>query len=152
MKIQVKLIIGAVIAVIVFMIIILLPNERKLLLRDINSLKESVEKEDKIKVLRYISDDYLDGHGVDFKGLTSIIDEFFKNADSINILMSGLKVKIDSINRHKTIFAQCSLGLRVIAKYEEEKILVFGGVIQPGSVFGYFKKKDGVYKLYSARY
>jgi hypothetical protein len=40
----------------------------------------------------------------------------------------------------------------VIARYENEKALVFGGVIQPASVKGYFKKQKDYYRIYAAEY
>lgn len=142
---------GLLIIFILFMIIKLLPDEKKNLIRDINALKNAVEKEDAGRVLNYLDKDYLDKHQLDFNGLKSTINEFLNAADSINIMMSGLKVWIDS-SSHNAIYAHCSLGLRVIAKYENEKVLVFGGVIQPASVKGYFRKQRENYKIYSAEY
>ncbi len=140
-----------VIVFVIFFTIKIWPNEKKNLIRDINNFKNAVEKEDIKTALNYIDKDYFDKHHLDFKGLNSTINEFFGAADSINIMMSGLKVWIDSIS-NKTIYAHCSLGLRVIAKYENEKVLVFGGVIQPTSVKGYFRKQRENYKIYSADY
>ncbi|MGB9721749.1 MAG: hypothetical protein ACPL28_09755 [bacterium] len=135
----------------VFIITKLLPNEKKNLIRDIKNLKDAVEKEDVNKTLGYLDEDYLDHHSLNFNDFRSMVEEFFKSADSINIMMSGLKVWIDS-TKNNTIFAHCSLGLRVIAKYENEKMLVFGGVIQPASVKGYFRKLTDNFRVYSAEY
>ncbi len=137
--------------ILLFIIIKLVPNEKKNLIRDINKLKSAVEREDANTVIKYLDKGYLDKHNLNFDGLHSIINEFFSAADSINIMMSGLKVWIDS-TLNNTIYAHCSLGLRVIAKYENEKVLVFGGVIQPASVKGYFRKQRESYKVYSADY
>ncbi len=145
------------VAIIIFVIIFIfitikiLPNEKKNLIRDINKLKNAVEKEDVNAILDYIDKNYFDKQHLDFEGLHSTINEFFSATDSINIMMSGLKVWIDSVINN-TIYAHCSLGLRVIAKYENEKVLVFGGVIQPASVKGYLRKQRENYKLYSAEY
>jgi len=140
--------IGVVGIIIIFR---LLPDEKKRLLKDINKLKEGVEKENLAIVLDYIDRDYLDRHYFDFKKLESTIEEFFNTADSIRIMMSGIRVWIDSTVENN-FYAHCSLGLRVIAKYNNEKILVFGGVLQPASVKGYFRKEKNFYKIYSAEY
>jgi len=141
----------AVLIILVFIIVRLLPNEKRNLIRDINDLKDAVENENINKTLDYFDKDYLDQHSLNFNDFYSMVEEFFKSADSINIMMSGLKVWIDS-TRNNTIFAHCSLGLRVVARYENEKVLVFGGVIQPASVKGYFKKVKNFYRIYSAEY
>ncbi|MCX7995050.1 MAG: hypothetical protein N3A65_04695 [candidate division WOR-3 bacterium] len=136
---------------VIFIIIKLLPDEKKNLIKDINNLKNAVEKEDVGTILNYFDKEYFDKRYLDFDGLKSTINEFLNNADSINIMMSGLKVWIDSA-ASRTIYAHCSLGLRVIAKYENEKVLVFGGVIQPASVKGYFRKQKENFRIYSADY
>jgi len=141
----------AVLIILVFIIVRLLPNEKRNLIRDINDLKDAVENENINKTLDYFDKDYLDQHSLNFNDFYSMVEEFFKSADSINIMMSGLRVWIDS-TRNNTIFAHCSLGLRVVARYENEKVLVFGGVIQPASVKGYFKKVKNFYRIYSAEY
>jgi len=146
-------IVGSLVAliIIVFIVTKLLPNEKRSLIRDINNLKDAVEKENINKTLDYFDKDYLDQHSLNFNDFRSMVEEFFKSADSINIMISGLKVWIDS-TKNNTIFAHCSLGLRVIARYENEKVLVFGGVIQPSPVKGYFRKEKNFYKIYSAEY
>uniref|UniRef100_A0A7V0Z441 Uncharacterized protein n=1 Tax=candidate division WOR-3 bacterium TaxID=2052148 RepID=A0A7V0Z441_UNCW3 len=144
-------VIFAALIIIVFMIVRLLPNEKRNLIRDINNLKNAVEKEDINKTFDYFDKDYLDHHALNFNDFRSLVEEFFKSADSINIMMSGLKVWIDS-TKNNTIFAHCSLGLRVIARYENEKVLVFGGVIQPSPVKGFFRKQKNYYRIYAAEY
>jgi hypothetical protein len=141
----------AILIILVFIIVRLLPNEKRNLIRDINNLKDAVENEDINKTLDYFDKDYFDQHSLNFNDFYSMVEEFFKSVDSINIMMLGLKVWIDS-TRNNTIFAHCSLGLRVIARYENEKALVFGGVIQPASVKGYFKKQKDHYRIYAAEY
>ncbi|MGQ9663918.1 MAG: hypothetical protein ACUVUH_01120 [bacterium] len=138
--------------IIIFIVVKLLPDERKRLIRDINSLKYAVEKESKTMILNYIDKTYKDYNGVDYETLMSIIDELLATGDSINIMISGLKVTIDSVDKNRVCYASCSLGLRVIAKYENEKVLVYGGVIQPASVRAYFKRYKDVYQVYSAKY
>lgn len=138
--------------IIIFIAIRLLPDEKKRLVRDINNLKYSVEKEHKTMILNYIAKTYKDDNGLDYENLISIIDELLTNGDSINIMMSGLKVKIDSVDENRIFFASCSLGLRIIAKYENEKVLFYGGVIQPASIRAYFKRQKDFYQVYSAKY
>lgn len=138
--------------IIIFIVIKLLPDEKKRLIRDINNLRQSVENEHKAMILNYIDKNYKDDNGLDYENLISIIDELIATGDSISIMMSGLKVKIDSIDKDRIFYASCSLGLRIIAKYENEKVLVYGGVIQPASVKAYFKRQKDFYQVYSARY
>lgn len=137
---------------IVFIIKKLLPDEKINLIKDIKRLKEAVESEDERMVFNYLDTDYLDQHNLDFEGLKSKIAEFFNVADSINIMISGLKVWIDSLTTNNYVYAHCSLGIRVIARYENERVLVFGGVIQPATVKGYFRKQKNYYKIYWAEY
>jgi hypothetical protein len=49
-------------------------------------------------------------------------------------------------------FASCSLGLRVLARYEGERVLVFGGVVHPTPVRAFFRKAGKNYILYHAIY
>jgi len=148
-----RIILSAIILiVIIFIVIKLLPDEKKRVINDINNLKNAVEKENKIAILNYIDEDYFDAHNLDYKNLIKVIEEFLNTSDSIDIVISGLKVKIDSVVEHKTFYASCSLGLRVIARYENEKVLVYGGVIQPASVKAYFRKQKDIYRVYSAKY
>ncbi len=148
-----RYILPVVIALILIVIIVkLLPDEKKMLRRDIAALKKAVEQEDRTAILQYIDPNYRDEQGLDYEHLTAIIDGLLDNGDSINIMLSGLRVKIDSVVEPKTTYASCSLGLRVIAKYENEKVLVYGGVIQPGSVKAYFRKQKDYYRVYRAKY
>lgn len=146
------ILLSILIVIIIFIGIKLLPDEKKRLIRDINNLKYSVEKEYKVMILNYIDKTYKDDNGLDYESLISIIDELLATGDSINIMISGLKVAIDSVDKNRVFYASCSLGLRVIAKYENERVLVYGGVIQPASVRAYFKRMNSVYQIFSARY
>ncbi len=142
-----------VITVILIVIILrLLPDEKNILRRDIKAFKKAVEQEDRTAIFQYIDPYYEDEQGLDYEHLIAIIDGLLGNGDSLNIMLSGLRVKIDSVVEPKIIYASCSLGLRVIAKYENEKVLVYGGVIQPGSVRAYFRKQKDYYRVYRAKY
>ena len=148
-----KIVIVVIAIAVIFVIVkIVIPNEKKLLARDIKSLKNAVEKEDKISILRYIDEDYNDSYNATSQKFVNVIDGFFTQVESIKIIMSGMKIWIDSTDSEKTIFASCSLGLRIFAQYEGEKVLVFGGVIKPEPVRAYFKKSDGYYKINHAEY
>ncbi len=143
------IIIGVVIAII---IVKLIPNEKDRLKRNIYSLRDAVEREEKTVVLQYIDEAYLDPYNTAYEELITSIDDFFRAFDSIRVVMSGLKVKIDSTDAQKTVFASCSLGLRVFARYEGERVLVFGGIIKPDPIRAYFKKSEEHYRIYAAEY
>ncbi|UCG91917.1 MAG: hypothetical protein JSV97_12780 [candidate division WOR-3 bacterium] len=138
--------------VIVIMIMRLMPSEKDRLKRNIYSLRDAVEREEKTLVLQYIDEAYLDRYNTVYEELIVSIDDFFKAFDSIRVVMSGLNVKIDSTDAQKTIFASCSLGLKVFARYEGERALVFGGIIKPDPVRAYFKKSGEHYRIYAAEY
>jgi hypothetical protein len=72
--------------------------------------------------------------------------------DSIKVQMSGLQLSIDSVTEENIVFASCSLGLRVTARYEGERMLAFGGIIKPNPVKGYFRKSGKYYMVYRAEY
>jgi len=133
-------------------VVLVAPNEKKRLANDIRALKNAVEKENKTLTLAYIDNAYLDKKGLNYSGFTQIIDNLIRETDSISISMSGMKLKIDSVTSSKTIFASCSLGLRIFAKSGGDKVLIYGGVIQPAGVKGFFKKTSKNYRLYSAEY
>lgn len=143
------IIIGVVIGII---IVKLIPNEKDRLKRNIYSLRDAVEREEKTVVLQYIDEAYLDPYNTAYEELITSIDDFFRAFDSIRVVMSGLKVKIDSTDAQKTVFASCSLGLRVFARYEGERVLVFGGIIKPDPIRAYFKKSEEHYRIYAAEY
>ena len=81
-----------------------------------------------------------------------IIDKLANEFDSIKVSMSGLKVFIDSTNQQGTIFAHCSLGLKLFARYQGDRTLLYGGIIKPASVKAWFKKVKEYYQVYDARY
>jgi len=151
MKKKIILILIAII-IVIFVLKSLILSEEDRVKKDINSLKNSVEKEDKMGVLKYINGGYLDKNNITYEELITTMDELFEQADSIKILMSRMKIRIDSVNKVETIFASCSLGLKVFAKYEGEKVMVFGSIIKPRSARAYFKKSGEHYKIYSAEY
>ena len=144
-----------IIAIIIAMFVIIkvfLPNEKKLVARDITSLKNAVEREDKMSIFEYLDDSYMDKHNITYEQMVNAIDEFFLQVDSIQIFMSGMKVWIDSTDSGNCIFASCSLGLKVLANLEGEKVFAFGGVLKPSPVRAWFKKTDKHYRIYYAEY
>ena len=142
------------IAVVVLVVIVwqLIPTEKRKLKRDILMLKKAVENENTHQVVESIDPAYIDLSGRTHEEITQLIVQFFAEVDSIRVQMSGLKLSIDSTNKDGVICASCSLGLRVLARYEGERVLAFGGVVRPGSVHAFFKKSAAVYRLYHAEY
>lgn len=128
------------------------PTEEEHIKKDIESLKDAIEMEDKIKTFSYIDESYQDMDNLTYEELKSNIDEFFADFDSIKVLTSGIKIKIDSIDAQKTIFASCSLGLKVFARYGEDRIILYGGIIKPAAVRACLKKSETQYKIYFAEY
>jgi hypothetical protein len=61
-------------------------------------------------------------------------------------------VYIDSTSSTGTIFARCSLGLKVSGRYQETPVLFFGGIIKPSPVKAWFKKAENLYQVYDADY
>lgn len=148
-----KIVIFVIVIIAIFVIIkLIIPGEKDLVARDIRSLKNAVEKEDKNGVFKYLDENYEDRNHMTYEQLVNAIDDFFSHADSIKIFMSGIKVWIDSIDSEKNIFASCSLRLKILAHYEGEKTLVFGGVFKPAPVRASFKKSGEHYRLYYAAY
>jgi uncharacterized membrane protein YvbJ len=144
-----------IITIIIIMFIIIkvfLPDEKNLVARDITSLKNAVEREDKIGILEYLDDSYIDKHDVTYEQMVNAIDEFFLQIDSIQIFMSGMKISIDSVDDENNTYASCSLGLKILANLEGEKVLVYGGVFKPEPVRASFKKIDKHYRIYYAEY
>jgi len=149
LKKQIVILVVAIVSI--FLIIKFIPDEKKRLANDIRILKKAVENEDRNGVLKYLDTQYKDRNNLTCEELKEIIKNFFKEVDSIKVTIADLKIKIDSVNTAKTVFASCSLGLRVFAKYERERVLVFGS-IKPASVRAWFKKGEANYKLYYAEY
>jgi hypothetical protein len=84
--------------------------------------------------------------------IMELIKQFLAEVDSIKVQMSGMKLNIDSTGNGDVVFASCSLGLRVLARFEGERVLAFGGIVHPASVRAFFKKSDGMYRAYYAQY
>lgn len=140
---------------IVIMIIViwkLYPTEEKRLRRDINTLKKTFENEDAKGVTGYIDTSYQDLGGLTYGEITETIERFFSEVDSIRVQMSGLELNIDSVTEENVIFASCSLGLRILARYEGERVLAFGGIVKPSPVKAYLRKSGQQYKVYKASY
>jgi hypothetical protein len=143
--------------VIVFIIVIVLvwqlyPTEKRKLTKDIKDLKKAFETESTAEVVKYIDHSYQDIAGMNYEEITAAITQFFVQVDSIKVQMSGLKPNIDSTGHQNQVFASCSLGLRVMARFEGERVLAFGGIVHPASVRALFKKSDGYYRIYYAQY
>jgi hypothetical protein len=115
------------------------------------SLRNAVEKENKIEMLKYLDRSYEDMYGMIYEEFVTTVDNFFEQFDTIKVSMSGLEINIDS-TKANVIFASCSLGLKVFAKYEGDKVIVFGGVIKPSPVRAFLKKSNKHYKIYRAEY
>jgi hypothetical protein len=143
-----------VVGIIAMIIIIwrVYPTEGKRLRRDINALKTAFENEDTAGVIGYIDPSYQELGGLFYSEIIETIARFFTQVDSIKVQMSGLELSIDSVTEENIVFASCSLGLRVTARYEGERMLAFGGIIKPNPVKGYFRKSGQYYMVYRAEY
>lgn len=141
----------AVPAIVIF-VWLFYPTEARRLRSDILSLRRAVERESAPEVMARIDPAYADAHGLDRDGITTVIEQFFAGVDSISVQMSGLKVRVDSVGRGRTIFASCSLGVRVLARFEGERVLAFGGIVRPGTVRAWFRKTGPGYLIYRAEY
>lgn len=151
MKKKIILIVIAIV-IAIFILKTLIPNEKDCVKKSIESLKSAVEKEDKIETLKYIDETYKDRNNMTYEQLIMIIDNLSAQVDSIKISISSLKINIDSTDAQNTIFASCSLGLKIFARQAGDRVLVFGGIIKPAPVRAYFKKYEDHYKVYSAEY
>jgi len=151
---MVKRIITALIGLLLLIIIVrtLLPSEKRRFKKDIMELKGAVEQERYDTALKYIDQSYNDESGLTYEEIVNKIDRLFSSFDSIKVIISGLKLSIDSIGQDKTFYASCSLGLKVFARYQGDKILLFGGIIKPAPVRAWFKKVHTCYKVYNAQY
>lgn len=147
-----KILLIFVFIVIVVVIWQLYPTEKKKLKRDIRTLEKTFEAENTVEVSKYIDPSYQDLSGMTYDDITNMIRQFFAQVDSIKIQMSGLKLSIDSVTEKNVIFASCSLGLRVIARYQGERLLAFGGIVKPSPVKACFRKSDQYYRIYKAAY
>ncbi|UCD20078.1 MAG: hypothetical protein JSU64_02775 [candidate division WOR-3 bacterium] len=111
-----------------------------------------MESESVDMVMEYIDLQYLDDDNLTRDDITVLIAQFFMEVDSIRIQLGGIELEIDSTSKDKTVFASCSLGVRVLARYEGERVLAYGGLVKPGTVRARFKKTGDKYKIYYAEY
>ncbi|KPK72693.1 hypothetical protein AMJ87_04125 [candidate division WOR_3 bacterium SM23_60] len=118
----------------------------------IKALAAAVEREERDAVLNYIDSTYLDQRRMSYTQFISMIDEFFATLHHINVQIHNLEVTIDSAHADTAFFASCSLGLRVTARHEDDRVLVFGGLVKPTPVRAYFKRTNAYYRLYDAQY
>ena len=146
------LIIAIVIVIALYIMIKSMPNEKARIKQDINTFATAVEQENKRDVLLYIDKMYNDNHGMDYEVFVNNLANLFTTADTIRVKITGLKINIDSTNAQNVIFASCSLGLKIFARYQGDRALVFGGLIKPNTVRAYFKKAGERYRVYYAEY
>jgi len=140
--------------VIILMIIVWLfyPTEERRMKNDIKNLKNAVEKESIEIVGAYLDIQYRDNNDLTHDQLKEAMGRFFAEVDSINVQMKSLKVWIDSTAADNTIFGRCSLGVRVLARFEGERVLAFGGIVKPSTVQAKLRKTDDTYRVYYAEY
>ncbi len=150
---MIKKILGIILLAVIatFIILRLIPREEDRVKRDINAFKDSVEREDRALFIRFISPEFTDNHGSSSEAILGNIDNLFEQFDSISIVMTGLKVRIDS-STASTIFASCSLGLKVFARHQGDRVLLYGGVVKPAPVTAHLKKTTDRYTVYWAAY
>lgn len=127
-------------------------SEEERAAKHIKALAAAVEQEQRDLILNYIDSTYLNHRSMNYTQFISMIDEFFVSLHSISVQIHNLEVTIDSVHADSAFFASCSLGLRVTARHEEDRVLVFGGLVKPTPVRAYLKKTDTYYKLYDAEY
>jgi len=152
MRKKLILIVIFILAFVIALVFLLSHNEKRQIKQDVRSLKTAVENKNIDAAFQYISIDYHDLNHRDFESFSYSIKQLIDSFDSINIIVTGIKVRIDSVNSSKTVFAACSMGLKIFARYEREKTLVFGGIIKPASVQAYLKKSGRNYQIYYAQY
>lgn len=146
------LIIFTVAAALFAALLLVLPTEKGRFKRDVKSFQRAVEQENTSESLRYIFAGYRDGNGMDYLAFTGIIETLAHEFDSVNVAISGLKVSIDSTDDQGIIYASCSLGLKLFARYQGERTLLYGGIVRPASVRAWFKKIAERYQVYDATY
>ena len=133
-------------------LVILLPTEKKRFKRDIMSFKKAVEQENTREAIGFIAPDYRDRKGMTYPTFADMIERFATEFDSMNASMSGLKVFIDSTDEQGVLFAHCSLGLKLFARYQGDRTLLYGGIVRPASVRAWFRKMSDQYQVYDATY
>ena len=112
-----KFLIVPLLIIIVIIIWLFYPTEERRLKRDIMQLKKAVEGESIEEISTYIDDHYCDDNELRRDDLIDAIGRFFAEVESISVQIKGLKVMIDSTADDNTVFASCSLGVRVLAMY-----------------------------------
>ncbi len=127
-------------------------SEEERVKNDIKALREAVEKKDTLMTFFYIDKSYSDRNFVSSKELKKGIKDFFAGFDSISLVMSKIKINIDSVDAQETVYASCSLGLKVFAEHEGDKVILYGGIVKPAPVQVYLKKTDRNYTIYHAGY
>lgn len=147
-----KLLIAPLIIIIVIIVWLFYPTEERRMKSDINNLKNAVESKSIAIVSAYLDIQYGDNNNLTRDQLIDAMGRFFAEVDSINVQMRGLKVWVDSTAADNTIFGRCSLGVRVLARYEGERVLAFGGIVKPRTVQARLRKTDNTYKVYYAEY
>lgn len=147
-----KVIIVPLLVVIAIIVWLFYPTEERRLKNDIRKLRKAVESESIEEVSAYIDVRYSDNRELRCDELIDAIRRFFAEVDSISVQMKGLKVIIDSTADDNTVFASCSLGVRVLAMYEGDRVLAFGGMVKPGTVKARLKKEVDIYRVYYAEY
>ena len=151
-----KILIAAAIIIVIicvyFVIQALTLSEAERAAKHIQALAAAVEQEQRAVALNYIDSTYVDQRNMNYAQFVATIDDFFTSLNSISIQMHNLEVAIDSVHADTAFFASCSLGLRVTARHEEDRVLVFGGLVKPTPVRAYLKRTDTYYKLYDAQY
>ena len=152
MKKKIILITLFLLVFIVTMFFLLSPKEKSRIKREIISLKSAVEHKNADAALQYISTDYQDIHQNDYESFTYSIRRLIDDFDSIKIVMTGIKIKVDSVNSSNTVFAECSMGLKIFARYQGDRTLVYGGVIKPSPVKAFLKRSGETYQIYKAWY
>jgi hypothetical protein len=140
------------IAIIAFIIVKVIPRETDRVKKDVMALKQAVEQENVIAAHKYIDSTYTDNHSLTYHDLTNAVSELFSQFDACQVSMSGLKICIDSTDQKGTKWASCSLGLKIFARYGDDKVLVYGGIVKPSPVKAWLRKSTTHYKVISAEY
>jgi hypothetical protein len=147
-----KILIAALVAIIAVIIIVRsIPREEDRVKRDINAFKTAVENKERQAVIDFFDPGFTDNHTQTYEIVAHEVQNLFDQFDSISIAMTGLQVTIDS-SAAGIIFASCSLGLKVFARYGTDRVILYGGVIRPAAVRAFLRKTGSRYTVYKAIY
>lgn len=147
-----KIVAAALLAIITIVIIVRsIPREEDRVKHDINTFKTAVEKEERQTVINFFDPGFTDNHAQTYEIIMNEVQNLFDQFDSISIVMTGMQVTIDSSSA-AGIFASCSLGLKVFARYGSDRVILYGGVIRPAAVRAYLIKHNSHYTVYQAIY